>query len=152
MSELNSNSQQLENLEYAGFLDRFWATLVDTLILIAITFSLTMMIDGNQLTIADSRRLLDPAGIITNFALPVVAVILFWHYKSATPGKMVVSMKIVDAKTGLAPGLFQSVIRYLAYFISILPLFLGFFWILVDKRKQGWHDKLAGTVVVRHRK
>jgi len=38
--------------------------------------------------------------------------------------------------------------RYFAYLVSIIPIFLGFLWIAVDKRKQGWHDKLAGTVVI----
>jgi len=36
------------------------------------------------------------------------------------------------------------------YFIAFLPVGLGFFWIIWDKRKQGWHDKIAGTVVVIH--
>ncbi|MGI9282035.1 MAG: RDD family protein [Endozoicomonas sp.] len=141
-----------ETPEYAGFLDRFWATLIDTLILMAITLPLTMIIYGNQLTIEGSRQLLGPGDIIINWLFPALAVILFWHYKSATPGKMLITMKVVDEKTGLAPKLSQSVIRYLAYFVSILPLFLGFFWIVVDKKKQGWHDKIAGTVVVRLRK
>ncbi len=39
--------------------------------------------------------------------------------------------------------------RYLGYFASTIPLCLGFLWIAFDKRKQGWHDKLAGTVVIR---
>ncbi len=152
LSEFDSNPERSDNLEYAGFLDRFWATLIDTLVLIIITLPLTMMIDGDRLTIENSKQLLYPADVMINWLFPALAVILFWHYKSATPGKMIITMKVVDEKTGLAPALSQSVIRYLAYFISILPLFLGFFWILVDKKKQGWHDKIAGTVVVKLRK
>ncbi|WOG28179.1 RDD family protein [Endozoicomonas sp. 8E] len=152
MSELDLNPQRSDNFEYAGFLDRFWATLIDTLVLIIITLPLAMLIDGNQMTIKDSKQLLDPVDIMINWLFPAMAVVLFWHFKSATPGKMLIAMKVVDEKTGLAPSLFQSIIRYLAYFISILPLFLGFFWIVVDKKKQGWHDKIAGTVVVKLRK
>ena len=55
---------------------------------------------------------------------------------------------IVDANTLSAPSTSQNIIRYLGYFISFLPLGLGFLWIAFDKRKQGWHDKLAGTVVI----
>ncbi|RYY81863.1 MAG: RDD family protein, partial [Comamonadaceae bacterium] len=40
----------------------------------------------------------------------------------------------------------------LAYFVSAIPLCIGFLWVAWDPRKQGWHDKLAGTVVVRARK
>jgi uncharacterized RDD family membrane protein YckC len=39
--------------------------------------------------------------------------------------------------------------RFFAYFVSIFPACLGFLWIAFDRRKQGWHDKIAGTVVVR---
>ncbi len=39
--------------------------------------------------------------------------------------------------------------RYFGYYVSILPLMLGIIWVGIDKRKQGWHDKLAGTVVIR---
>lgn len=55
---------------------------------------------------------------------------------------------ITDARTGGRPSRRQLVGRYLAYYVSMIPLFLGFFWIGWDKRKQGFHDKLAGTVVV----
>jgi uncharacterized RDD family membrane protein YckC len=59
---------------------------------------------------------------------------------------------IVDARTGEKPTTAQFIGRYLAYYISILPLFLGLIWVGIDKRKQGWHDKLAGTVVLRNKK
>ena len=58
-------------------------------------------------------------------------------------------LTIVDEKTGGRPSVSQFVIRYLGYYISTIPLFLGLIWVGIDKRKQGWHDKLAGTVVIR---
>ena len=76
-------------------------------------------------------------------------VVLFWVYRMATPGKMIIDAVIVDAQTFAKPRTRQYVGRYLAYFVSTLPLCLGFLWIAFDGRKQGWHDKLAGTVVVR---
>jgi len=81
-----------------------------------------------------------------------VAVIIFWIYKSATPGKIATRLTIVDAKTGNKPSTRQFVIRYLGYYVSTLPLLLGFIWVGIDKRKQGFHDKLAGTVVLRSTK
>ncbi len=62
---------------------------------------------------------------------------------------MLVSAKIVDAKTGQPASTGQLIGRYFAYIVSTLPLMLGFIWIAFDPRKQGWHDKLAGTIVVR---
>jgi len=93
----------------------------------------------------------DPLSLLINFVLPAVAVILFWFYKSATPGKMVVGAAIVDAKTLGKPSTGQLIGRYLAYYLSTVVLMLGFLWIAFDRRKQGWHDKLAGTVVIRVR-
>jgi hypothetical protein len=57
--------------------------------------------------------------------------------------------KIVDAKTGGKPSTGQLIGRYFAYFLSMLPLFLGFIWVAWDRKKQGLHDKLSGTVVIK---
>lgn len=62
---------------------------------------------------------------------------------------MATKLTIVDANTGEKPSPAQFVGRYLAYYVSMLPLFLGIIWVGIDKRKQGWHDKLAGTVVIK---
>jgi uncharacterized RDD family membrane protein YckC len=78
-----------------------------------------------------------------------VAVVVFWLYRQATPGKMALSMRVVDAETGNTLTLGQSIGRYLGYFVSIIPFGLGLIWVAFDPRKQGWHDKLAGTVVIR---
>ncbi len=56
--------------------------------------------------------------------------------------------EIVDAATGGKPSSRQLVLRYVGYYVSTVPLFLGLIWVGLDSRKQGWHDKLAGTVVV----
>jgi uncharacterized RDD family membrane protein YckC len=62
---------------------------------------------------------------------------------------MLLSLRIVDASTGGKMSVGQAIGRYFAYIPSMLVIFLGFFWIGWDSRKQGWHDKLAGTLVVR---
>jgi len=55
---------------------------------------------------------------------------------------------VVDADSAKPLSIAQAVLRYLGYYISALPLGLGFFWIAWDKRKQGFHDKIANTVVL----
>jgi uncharacterized RDD family membrane protein YckC len=80
--------------------------------------------------------------------LLVIATILFWRYRGATPGKMAISAKIVDARTFGPPSTARLVVRYIAYIVSTVPLCLGFAWIGIDRRKQAFHDKIAGTVVV----
>jgi uncharacterized RDD family membrane protein YckC len=54
-----------------------------------------------------------------------------------------------DAKTLGKPSTGQLIGRYLAYYVSTLPLCLGFLWVAFDKRKQGWHDRIAGTLVIK---
>ena len=76
----------------------------------------------------------------------------FWIKRQATLGKMALSLKIIDAKTLGKPTNRQLAIRALSYVLSALPLFLGFIWVAFDPKKQGWHDKLAGTLVIRDKK
>lgn len=133
--------------EYSGFWIRFGASLIDIVILIAIIFPMLHMIYGETLYYSEDF-ILGGADFIISYVMPFVATILFWMYKSATPGKMVVKAIIVDAKTGNAPTIKQSIIRYFGYIVSMIPLCLGFIWVCWDSKKQGWHDKMAGTVVI----
>ena len=80
--------------------------------------------------------------------LPFCAILGFWIVKSATPGKLVLKGVIVDADTLEKPALWQWLVRYFGYFVSVILLFLGFLWVGWDARKQGFHDKLARTVVI----
>ena len=140
-----------EDIEYAGFWIRVAATLIDTLILLLITLPLTFAFYGQAIWQDEEHVVLGGWDFVINWIFPAIAVILFWTCKGATPGKMFTSMKVVDEKTGLVPGARQSIIRYIAYMVSILPLFLGFFWIAVDQKKQAWHDKIAKTVVIKNK-
>ncbi|MGH8222764.1 MAG: RDD family protein, partial [Woeseiaceae bacterium] len=98
---------------------------------------------------ASTRLIQGPADFLITWVAPAIAVLLFWYYRQATPGKMAIRARIVDAKTGGKPRTGQLIGRYLAYYVSTIPLLLGFIWVGFDARKQGWHDKLAGTLVVR---
>jgi uncharacterized RDD family membrane protein YckC len=139
-----------EDIEYAGFWIRVWAAIIDSILILLITVPILLTIYGVQY-LESQNFIKGPLDFLISWVLPAIAVITFWVYKSATPGKMAISAKIVDAQTGVKPSTGQFVGRYLAYFISGLPLGLGVIWVAFDKRKQAWHDKLAGTVVVRRK-
>src|SRR5512145_258701 len=140
-----------EELEYVGFWPRVGAALIDTLLILFITVPLVTAIYGRQYW--DSTAWIHgPADFLINWVLPAIAVVLFWVYRQATPGKIAISARIVDAETGGKPSTGQLVGRYLAYYVSIIPFMAGILWVAFDPRKQGWHDKLAGTVVVRPRR
>jgi uncharacterized RDD family membrane protein YckC len=141
---------QDNDFEYVGFWPRVGASIIDTIIILLITSPLLVAIYGWSYFTDEGKPLIaGPADFLISWVLPAVAVILFWLYRQATPGKMAISARVVDARTGGTLSVGQSIGRYLAYFVAILPLFLGIIWVAFDPRKQGWHDKLAGTVVVR---
>ncbi len=141
---------QDQEIEYAGFWVRTGAVVIDTLLTTLITFPPLIFIYGWTYFDVETKDIYaGPADFLISSVFPAVAVITFWVLKQATPGKMVISAKIVDAATGKAASPAQLIGRYFGLIISMLPLCLGFLWVAFDKRKQGWHDKLAGTVVIK---
>ncbi|MCU0805889.1 MAG: RDD family protein [Burkholderiales bacterium] len=139
--------ESLEGVEYVGFGRRLAAVVIDMLILGIATFPLLYAAYGAEIFAAD-RMLLGPVDFALSYILPAVYTVAFWSYRRATPGKMAISAIVVDARTGGRVPLARLVGRYFAYVISLVPLGLGFLWIIVDKRKQGWHDKIVRTVVI----
>jgi uncharacterized RDD family membrane protein YckC len=137
--------------EYVGFWARVGAAIIDTILAMVIVAPLLTYFYGAEYWIRTGSLIAGPADLLLNWILPAIAVILFWIYRQATPGKMAIGAKIVDAKTLGKPSTGQLVIRYLGYYVSIIPLMLGILWVGFDARKQGWHDKIAGTLVVRSR-
>lgn len=85
------------------------------------------------------------------FIILLTITLFFWIKKQATPGKRILSLKIVDADTLGKPSLKQFIIRAISYLISILPIFLGIIWIAFDPKKQAWHDKIAKTLVIKEK-
>jgi uncharacterized RDD family membrane protein YckC len=72
----------------------------------------------------------------------------FWSWRGQTLGKMLLSIKVIRTDgSNISVG--YAVLRYLGYIISGVVLGLGFFWIAFDANKQGWHDKIADTYVVK---
>ena len=131
--------------DYAGFWQRAAAFVIDAMIVTAIVAPLMVLGFGVH------RFSLDPAEHSWDLLAPLAiaaAVIGFWRYCGATPGKIALGVKVVDAASGQPPSLLRLVLRFIAYFVSALPLYLGFLWIAVDRRKQGWHDKIARTIVI----
>jgi uncharacterized RDD family membrane protein YckC len=131
--------------EYAGFWQRAGAFLIDWLIVVVISVPVVVLAFGaGYFSLEPATRAWD---LVTMLVLGA-AVIGFWRTCGATPGKLAMNIRIVDAKTGELPSTGRLVVRLACYFVSAAVLYLGFFWIAIDRRKQGWHDKIAGTVVI----
>lgn len=133
-------------IKYAGFWRRTLATIIDYIWLYGSIYTILYFI-----VISDTKSYETAIGLIwltLEWIVPFLIVIAFWSTKAATPGKMLLKTKIVDSKTNEKPTLARLLLRYFAYFVSIIPLFMGIIWVSWDKKKQGWHDKIARTVVV----
>ena len=155
-----SPSEVPDEVIYVGFWARVGAALIDTviaLIVLEILFRVLgldvemsdpMAMDFSSLffDVHDSAAVLR---LLLNEVLPAIVIIVLWLRIGATPGKMAIGAQVVDAKTfgPLTPG--QSIGRYLGYFVSTIPFCLGLIWVGIDARKQGWHDKMADTVVIK---
>jgi uncharacterized RDD family membrane protein YckC len=153
-------------IEYVGFWLRTVATLVDVALSAIILQPVLTALVGQQDAIdlgllngspGDMARALlagltphGPLDFLQSWLLPAAAVIAFWVARQATPGKMLIRARIVDATTYAKPTFGRLLIRYLGYYVCFMTLGLGFFWVGWDKRKQGLHDKLANTVVIRN--
>lgn len=140
-----------KSFKYVGFWQRFVAAIIDILILLVIIVPIELAIFGTdylQLAMAGKTLAVD---VWVQLIIPLVAVTLFWRYAKATPGLLALSAKIVDAGTFAPASAGKLAIRAVCLavlLIAIIPLGIGLLWIGFDKRKQGWHDKIAGTVVI----
>jgi uncharacterized RDD family membrane protein YckC len=142
-SDVSENAEaKAAGAKYAGFWPRTLATIIDSIWLYGIIYAILIFTIGYSESFT-------PVQFTFEYVIPFIVVIAFWKYKQATPGKILFGMRIVDADTLGEVSTTRLVVRYLAYFISMLPLFLGFVWVAFDSRKQGWHDKIARTVIVR---
>ena len=133
---------------YTGFWARVFASAVDTALLALVTYPLLVSMYGLDSVLAGPTTD-EPLSLLISWVLPIAIVVLCWIYKQATPGKMLIASKIVDAKTGGKPSVKQYFVRYVGYLLALVPLGLGVIWVAWDPRKQGWHDKMASTLVVR---
>jgi len=134
---------------YVGFWPRAFGTGADALLVSAIVTPLLMVIYGPGY-LTDGNLIQGTWHILLGILMPAAAALWFLFRFQATPGKMMIHSEIVDQDSGLKPRPYQFIIRYLTFSLISLPLFgLGCLWILWDKRRQGFHDKLARTVVLR---
>ncbi|MGO2499260.1 MAG: RDD family protein [Vibrio litoralis] len=155
-------SDTLMEYEYVGFWSRVGASIIDNILYsIALVLIALPGLESYQQSFTTQTEHYSYSSYSTSWAgtmlsdtwwsyIPLLIItILFWKFRGATPGKMLIKAQVVDAKTGQRLTTVQSIIRYLGYFVSTFLFMLGFIWVGFDSKKQGFHDKIAGTVVIR---
>ncbi len=126
-------------VEKVGFGTRFVAFIIDAILLGIVNQVVASTLGGGDPTRVN--------GLTTLIGIAYI-VGLWTYWGGQTVGKKAMGIKIVKAD-GTPFGLVPAIIRYVGYIISGVVLLLGFIWILFDPNKQGWHDKIAGTYVVK---
>jgi uncharacterized RDD family membrane protein YckC len=120
----------------AGFWTRFGASFIDGLILVVPYLIIVFAINP-----------------IVGYAVYILGGIAYFTYYEGGPtgqtiGKKALGIRVIDFNTGGPIGNGRAFIRYLGRIVSGIPIYLGYFWMLWDKEKQTWHDKMATAVVV----
>lgn len=152
----------------AGFWIRLLASLIDTVIvalpLVAVIYllsggawldltvmheSLRYALQGDAVNALQSARMVDMRWEILFEVLMAAVIILFWRrWAGATPGKKILGITVVDAKSGKVIDNKQAIVRYIGYIASTMILFIGFLMVAFRKDKCALHDLMAGTKVV----
>jgi len=132
---------------------------VDTQALAFESQNIIQRVQRESLTVSESFGLLTEAGLfqklLFDYSLQTfftgVFIVLAMRRWDSTPGLMLFGNMIVDADTGGSPTTKAYIKRYIFTIISVIPLMVGIMWSMIDKRKQGWHDKAANTLVLKRR-
>ena len=121
----------------AGFWRRFGAVIVDGLVL-AIPSIILYLIFKN--------------GAAYNVLGTVISLAYFTYFEGGasgqTLGKKALGIRVYDLRQGGPIGYGRGFLRQIGKYISGIVILLGYLWMLWDKEKQTWHDKIAGSVVV----
>jgi uncharacterized RDD family membrane protein YckC len=148
--------------QYAGFISRFIAFVLDLIIISLLSFLVTAFLGliinffglnsvmsnlpGGRLW-ATLQQLILLAGMLFTSCFGLIYFLFFWVVAGFTPGKGLLGLRVMRLD-GQPLTFWPALLRFIGYWVSALCLFRGFFWIIFDRRRQGWHDKFARTVVV----
>jgi len=130
-----------EVFERAGFGIRLVAYLMDSVIIFLISLLIGVMMSFG-------RSALDVGESLVYILFTLYSIGMWVFAGGATIGKKIMGIKIVTAD-GSPIGLGRAILRLIGYFVSGLFLGLGYLWIIWDEKKQGFHDKIAGTITVK---
>lgn len=164
---------------YVGFWRRFVALVIDGVLLTIVSYAIIIPMIIASFASADLSLLrepgsyyIDPAtglavaspaamsliwrmvgqmflGLAIVFLVQALYFVVLWTWRGATLGQLALGMEIRNEADGRRIGLGRALLRYLGFVISSWILCIGFIWVAFDRRKQGWHDKIGGTLVVR---
>jgi len=145
-------TKETTEVTVVGFAPRLLATLIDGAIVGFLSFMLAFVIGlvalFTNLIIVDQES--NSIGLLTIVSLLVFSVIYyvgFWTNDGQTLGNTVVGLKVIRTD-GSRLSVGRALLRFIGYLINMILFSIGFIWAAFDPKRQGWHDKLADTLVV----
>jgi uncharacterized RDD family membrane protein YckC len=137
-------------VEYGGFGVRVLAWILDAIIVGVIATALGPLTGTGMVveTGANNIEINYGSGALSGL-VGLVYFIGFWSLRGQTPGMIPLRLRVVKAADGTRPDWVTGLLRYVGLIISFAVILLGVIWVAFDARKQGWHDKIASTFVVR---
>jgi uncharacterized RDD family membrane protein YckC len=129
---------------YAGFWVRFVAILIDGILLGVVTAPF-----APQFTATGTYFQVNAGANAIGTIVGLIYFVGLWAWRGQTVGMMPFNMKVVSVADGKNIDVMRGLLRYVGFIIAAIPLLIGLIWAAFDSRKQGWHDKIAGTVVIR---
>jgi uncharacterized RDD family membrane protein YckC len=95
----------------------------------------------------ESSGSLELLTLLSVLGFSVVYFVGFWSTDGQTIGKTILGLRVVTSD-GSQRSAAKAFLRYIGYIVNTLLLSIGFLWAAFDQRRQGWHDKIAGTLVI----
>jgi uncharacterized RDD family membrane protein YckC len=147
-------------VQFAPHGERLVAYILDTLILFVILIVGVLVLGGAVTSGTDfgdsSAPEVGPLAAISGIFFVLFVILLtvgyfpfFWARSGQTPGMKPFRLYVVRDRDGGPVGLGQAFLRLVGYWINGVVLYIGFIWVFVDARRRGWHDLIAGTVVIK---
>ena len=139
---------------YEGFGRRLLAGIIDSaLVFLLILFLVLVRLAVEGVPPSPSALITELSGLPTHglwlLAMIGSAQTLFWRFLAATPGELLLGCQVVRADNAESISLLRSLARCAGLWLGLACLGIGVLWSIWDRRHQGLHDKLVGSVVIR---
>ena len=138
---------------FAGFWIRVAAYVIDYVLVYAVVYGINVAVkpisceDAGDGTCVPGTTSISATFWVITIGLPFLYFWLTWAF-GGTIGQRVLKLRVVGADNGQPIGLLRSFLRYIGYIVSAAVVFIGLIWVAFDARKQGWHDKIASSLVI----
>lgn len=151
MSQNTGNSSRKQRIHVVGFGRRAVAALLDALLVLfgstVLAFAVSVLFWFVSVFNSDNSLSFTNILIVVGLLFSLIYFVGSWAKTGQTIGKSTLNIQVVGAD-GRPISWGRSLGRYVGYIINVVVASIGFLWIVFDPKRQGWHDKIAGTYVV----